>query len=126
MTDLSTLDVVLGDRFAKRQVLVKLDVEGSEYAVLQGAARLLAAANRPTWFLEICFDEFHPGQVNPSFRKTFELFWSHGYEVRTADEREKVTVPADIDRWLEESRRDVNGINCVAEPLGEPGQGSGT
>ncbi len=79
-----TLDTLLGSRFAGRKLLIKIDVEGAEYQVLLGAQQTIARSPRPTWLVEICLSEFHPGGVNPHFIETFELFWQHGYETHWA------------------------------------------
>ncbi len=43
----STLDVILGDRFYGEKLLIKVDVEGAEYEVLQGAPKTLARSPAP-------------------------------------------------------------------------------
>lgn len=79
---LSTLDILLGHRFHGKKMVIKMDVEGAEYAVLQGAANILQAVPRPTWLVEITLSEHRQGQDNPYFLETFEQFWKNGYEVR--------------------------------------------
>ena len=49
----TTLDALLSERFSGRRVLVKMDVEGAEYKVLQGAVETLRATPRPLWLVEI-------------------------------------------------------------------------
>lgn len=82
LVPVSTLDTVLGDRFKGQKVLVLVDVEGSEYELLQGAKRFLDLEPKPVWMVEIALFEHQPrGQgANENFLRTFELFWEHGYE----------------------------------------------
>ncbi len=76
-----TLDAILGDRFGGKKLVIKVDVEGAEYEVLLGAVNTLRMSPRPTWMVEIC-NEFHPGDVNPNYQATFDLFKQHGYSMR--------------------------------------------
>ena len=48
----STLDILLGSRFAGKRLVIKIDVEGAEYAVLEGAHDTLAMSPRPLWLVE--------------------------------------------------------------------------
>lgn len=73
------MDNVLAGRFSGERLLLKIDVEGAEYAVLKGAIATLARTPKPAWLLEICLQEFHPGGANPDFREIFDPFHSHGY-----------------------------------------------
>ena len=113
---LLTLDIVLADRFADREVFVKIDVEGYEYQVLQGASRTARRTPRATWLVEICFDEFHPDGRNPDFRSTFEWFWKHGYEARTADAARAAVLPQDVERWWRAGKCDSGTINYLFSP----------
>jgi FkbM family methyltransferase len=112
----STLDILLGDRFAADRLLVKIDVEGAELEVLRGASGVLAAPKPPAWLVEICLSEHHPDGINPVFAETFRLFWDHGYVARAvgaadrasgagADNSRPVT-PEDVARWVSNKRRD--------------------
>ena len=76
-----TLDAILGNRFRGKKLVIKIDVEGAEYDVLLGAVNTLRMSPRPTWMVEIS-NEFHPGNVNPNYQATFDLFKQHGYSVR--------------------------------------------
>jgi FkbM family methyltransferase len=108
---LSTLDIIAGDRFAGERLLVKIDVEGSEYDVLQGAAKLLARDPAPAWLVEVCFAENQSG-VNPHFRNVFETFWNAGYAARVVGEDRSVTR-SDVDRWLAQGTRDFGYVNYM-------------
>lgn len=107
----STLDILLGVRLAGKKMFIKIDVEGAEYPVLLGATNVMSMQPKPTWMVEICFNEFHPDGMNPNFQDTFNLFWRYGYEARTADQRNQLIQRADVDRWAKNGRCDSGTIN---------------
>jgi FkbM family methyltransferase len=117
-TAVSTLDILLGDRFAGQRLLIKIDVEGFELAVLRGAGCTLGRAPRPVWQVEICLTEHYPTGINPHFVELFDLFWSHGYEAFTADTESRRIVRSDVVRWSENRRRDFGFINFIFEASG--------
>ena len=112
----STLDILLGDRFAGKKVFIKIDVEGYEYNVLKGSLRTLQQGLRPSWLIEICLSEYHPSGMNPDYKAAFELFWSNGYEARTADSRSKLVSPGEVDRWCARKQSDSGTINYLFTP----------
>ncbi len=116
---LTTLDTLLSNRFDGKKLLVKIDVEGAEYGVLKGAGRTLKMLPRPTWMIEICLNEFHPAGLNPNYFATFEMFWSHGYEIRTADHENRLITPMDVRDWIAAKRSSLSGFNYVFTPAGE-------
>lgn len=83
----SSMDVVLGNRLQGKKVLVLIDVEGAEWAVLEGANALLHNEPKPIWLLEITLTEHQPQGVtiNPHFAGTFKIMFDAGYEAFTAD-----------------------------------------
>jgi len=83
MISLTTLDILLGDRFRGKRIVIKMDVEGAEYGVLLGASQIMRLIPRPTWLVEITLSEHRQGRHNPNFVKTFELFWALGYTAAT-------------------------------------------
>jgi FkbM family methyltransferase len=109
----NTLDNVLAGRFAGKRLLVKIDVEGAEFQVLQGAVATVSRMPRPMWLIEVCFDEYHPSGVNPDYLGIFTLFWDNGYECYGADGHCTPIAPADVRRWLETGVRDVKTFNYV-------------
>jgi FkbM family methyltransferase len=115
---LSTLDILLGDRFTGKKIFIKIDVEGFEYPVLLGSVRVMQMRPKPTWVLEVCLNEYHPEGVNPNFRDVFNIFWRNGYEVRTADENHKLIQPADVARWVNCGNCDSGTINYMFVPKG--------
>ena len=112
----NTLDTLLGDRFLGKKLFIKIDVEGAEYNVLRGALKTLCISPRPTWFIEICLNEFHPGEVNPNYEATFDLFWQHGYEVRTANKEFALVAHSDIKNWVANKRSGINNFNYLFIP----------
>ena len=112
---LSTLDIVLGNRFAGRKVFIKIDVEGSELAVLHGARQVLDMSPRPTFLVEIGLHEFHPAGLNPDFEKIFSLFWNAGYQARLAHSSETVGA-ADVAAWIARRRTDHGQVDYVFAP----------
>ena len=116
LVPLTTLDTLIGNRFAGKKLLIKVDVEGAEYAVLRGAQTTLAMSPRPTWMVEICLNEFHPSGLNPNYAATFETFWKHGYEVRTADKRDRVITSADISSWVAAGQSSLGVFNYIFTP----------
>jgi FkbM family methyltransferase len=109
---LSTLDALLGGRFAGERLLIKIDVEGAEYDVLRGAVASLTRRPRPAWIVEICLNQYHPSG-NARFRDTFEQFWSAGYRAHRIDETAAVVSSDDVARWIASGRTDTTCINYL-------------
>jgi len=82
-----TLDRLLGTTLGNHRSLILVDVEGAEYAMLQGAMATLARQPRPTWMVEISTTEHQPAGTpfNPNFQATFDLFFAHHYQAFTAE-----------------------------------------
>lgn len=108
----TTLDLVLGERFTDKRVVIKMDVEGAELGVLRGAEKLLSRSNRPVWMVEVCFDEHHPAGRNPDFGDVFECFWRQGYKAFTVEENRSVERD-DVERWLRQGDRDFGSHNYL-------------
>ena len=75
----TTLDLLISQIIPDREVtLVKMDVEGHEMRILQGASQLISRKN--TMFML----EINPGALSQnglSFKDIFEFFATRGYEV---------------------------------------------
>ena len=112
---LSTLDILLGDRFAGRRMVIKIDVEGFEAGVIAGATRTLKQSPAPVWLMEICLTEHHPSGINPQFKQVFEAFWKHGYTALTVGSETRTVKPEDVDRWIANRKRDFGTINFLFE-----------
>jgi len=100
---LSTLDIIIGDRFAHEKLLFKVDVEGAEYEMLKGADKTLAAFPDSVWIVEIGLSGNHPDGLNPNFLKTFEKLWSHGYKAYTIGKDSKLVLQKDVLTWIKKS-----------------------
>jgi FkbM family methyltransferase len=109
----TTLDVVINSRFDGLPLLIKMDVEGFEREVLRGAERTLALKPRPVWLVEICLNEHFPSGVNERFLQTFEVFWRHGYQARTADSEQRLVAPEAVSRWASQGAVDYGSHNYV-------------
>ena len=111
--DVDTLDNLLASRSGLREILIKIDVEGHEPAVLSGARGLLTREKAPTWIIEHSFRENQDGGVNPRFLDLFELFWSAGYQCLTFDHVRRMVLRDDVDRWLRTGVRDFGDVNYI-------------
>lgn len=82
----STMDLILGDRFSDKRSLIIIDIEGAELSMLQGAKKMLSANVKPLWFIEISVTEHQPDcvEINPYLFETFNLFYNAGYSAYTA------------------------------------------
>ena len=96
-----TLDQILGSRFSDKRIVIKVDVEGAEYGVLQGALKTLTRLPKPVWLMEITLTLHHP-EVNRRFLETFDFFWQNGYEARTGDGVQQLVTKSDVERWAQD------------------------
>jgi hypothetical protein len=71
-----------------KRALILVDVEGVEYAMLQGSIQTLQNNPRPIWMMEIGSIEHQPSglRMNPNLVATFKMFFERGYKAVTADE----------------------------------------
>lgn len=113
LVPVSTLDNILAGRLLDKRLFIKMDVEGAEYQVLQGASQTIRRAIKPVWLLEVCFQEFHPEGTNPDFQNIFALFFDNGYRAYTATEPPRQVLPDDIPRWLASCSIDSGTFNYV-------------
>jgi FkbM family methyltransferase len=97
----TTLDRLLGSRFDRQRLLVKVDIEGAEHKALRGAQLTLAMVPAPTWIVEICLREYHPKGFNADFRRTFDYFWEAGYDAYAIGEGLRQVRSEDVARWVE-------------------------
>jgi FkbM family methyltransferase len=112
----NTLDTILGDRFSGKNLFIKIDVEGAEYNVLRGALKTLRTSPRPTWLVEIILNKYHPGGVNLDYEATFDLFWQHGYEARTANKDFLLVTPIDIKKGASNNCPIISSLNYLFIP----------
>nr|WP_267908214.1 FkbM family methyltransferase [Cerasicoccus arenae] len=109
----TTLDRLIGDRFAGKRLLIKMDVEGHEFHVLQGASGILAKTPKPTWMFEHGF-RHNFADVNPHYVDVLNMFWNAGYCLTPADT--DASVEPDRVRQLVADREDPfpGNLNFVA------------
>ena len=111
--EVETLEGLLRSRPSTERILIKIDVEGHEPAVLSGARGLLMREKAPTWIIEHSFRENQDGGVNPRFLDLFELFWKAGYQCLTVDRERRIVRRDDVDRWLRTGVRDFGDVNYI-------------
>jgi len=108
----TTLDRVLAGRFIDDKLLIKIDIEGAEHAMLAGATQTMARAIAPTWFVEIYLTTDR-AYTNPNFARTFELFWEHGYTAREAVRGSAEIRRADVAGWVAAGHAPSQGANYL-------------
>jgi FkbM family methyltransferase len=118
---LSTLDTLLGDRFAGQRLLIKIDVEGAELGVLRGAARTLSRVPAPAWMVEISRGELHPDGVNADLHAVFQLFDEAGYVASSIEGPERI-IPVGADGPVLGAGV---GVNYLFRRLTQKGKGIG-
>ncbi len=100
LVPLTTLDTVVAGRFQGKKLLIKMDVEGFELDVLEGAAKTLELTPKPTWLVEILLSGgVIPGGVSKRFADVFEIFWNQGYQCRKLDAAQTPVGPTDVIKW---------------------------
>jgi FkbM family methyltransferase len=107
---MTTLDSILSGR--EGRLLIKIDVEGNEDAVIRGASTTLGRSPRPTWLVE------HGPEVRAGYVEFFDEFWQRDYRVIALPDT-RATVPYPIDRetavdW--EGRRLAPELMFLCEP----------
>jgi FkbM family methyltransferase len=112
---ISTLDIILGDRFGGKRLLIKVDIEGAEFEGLRGAAKTLARTPSPKWVMEICLNEHFPTGLNPHFEAIFRIFWENGYMARSVGGDKAVVTPEVIKRWVRDRERDFGSASYIFE-----------
>ncbi len=107
-----TLNEILGDRLSGKNILVIVDIEGSENMMLEGATKLLEMDPKPIWLVEIGREEHQPEgtTINPYLFETFKKFLDRGYESITADHRLRKVLEEEILRIIE-TRVDSLGVH---------------
>ena len=102
-----TLDRLLGNSLSGKKALILVDIEGSEYMMLQGSAQTLRNEPRPIWMMEVSLTEHQPKEIdiNPYFGKIFEMMFNAGYHAFTADKRADVLTKSDVDRIISGVRK---------------------
>jgi len=94
----STMDLVLGCRLWGKKVLVIVDIEGAEKAMLDGAKCMLANNPKPLWLMEITTKEHQPDGVliNPHLLDTFKCMFDAGYQASTVNRNPRPITMEDV------------------------------
>lgn len=109
----NTLDNILNERYRNDKIFIKIDVEGAEYSVLEGALNTLKRDLKPIWLIEICLTEFHPQGKNPDFIKIFNLFFMNGYKAVTATRDMTSVYPKDVENWFQNGFTKLGTFNYI-------------
>lgn len=109
----TTLSNILNSRFRQKRLLVKIDVEGAEYDVLQGGKSLLDRTPKPTWIIENSISRNHPNR-NPHFKDIFNLFWDRGYDALSIDTEDRYPITqAEVARWYSKGHHPSGVVNYL-------------
>jgi FkbM family methyltransferase len=113
MVPVTTLDRLYRSWAADgRSMLVKIDVEGAELALLDGAMETLARRAPTVWLVEVNFKEHHPSGEHPAFAEVFDRFWTHGYKAHELQTGQCVDRQEIVD-WLQAGQQAFGGHNFV-------------
>lgn len=110
----TTLDNLFAARLAGKRIFLKIDVEGAEESVLNGAVELLG--DEPVILLELSLTRNHPNGINPRFGKIFEHLWSRNYRSYAADGSGHEVTPDIVATWVAQRRAGVEGENFLFVP----------
>jgi FkbM family methyltransferase len=113
LTPVNTLDNLICDRFQREKLLIKVDVEGNEFHLLEGAKRLLAKVPAPTWIIEHGLTENFPGSCNPHFEAVFKLFWRFQYQAFAVGRENRPISVEDVHRWMRNKTTEFGNINYI-------------
>jgi FkbM family methyltransferase len=113
---ISTLDTILGNRFSGRRLLIKIDTEGFEFEVLQGATATLCMSPKPTWIVECFLDKHHPRGRNPNFSQVFAIFFDRGYRASVASVNGASVTREVVNEWEKQGFVDGGLHNFILEP----------
>ncbi|MEM4203640.1 MAG: FkbM family methyltransferase [Candidatus Methanomethylicaceae archaeon] len=110
LVPVTTMDRLLSHYDLDIPMVIKVDVEGSEYKVLLGAKRTLRRLH-VVWIVENGLTRNFQG-INPHFRDVFEIFWSQGYLGYSPGLRRFIGI-TDIERWVEQGTTNCSEVNYV-------------
>lgn len=113
LVPINTLDNLVGERFSGEKIVIKIDVEGNEYKVLQGAVTTLQRNPPPIWLMEHGLTENFGGAMNPFFLSLFEVFWENKYKAYSIESEMKLVERTDVERWIRNAKRDFGDVNFV-------------
>lgn len=103
-----TLDAFAADKGLGKIDVVKLDIEGSEYAAIQGAPGIFAGENPPIIFIE--FNEYMLRRAGRSCAELYGLLSELGYALFRPDGRGAIRYELEEALAQSESSKEVNVI----------------
>jgi FkbM family methyltransferase len=117
LTSVVPLDAIVGKRFDGKRIMLKIDVEGGEWAVLSGAKDVLA--QRPKILLELSLTKNQPDRFHPHFLDILKMFWDMNYrisDVREPGQASSLVTRERVDRWFSTGGTDLAGENVLLLP----------
>lgn len=100
----NTMDALIAGRLKGKRAFIKVDVEGFEYNLLRGAKEIMTQDPKPTWLIEVCLNEAHPGGANRDYEKTLDLFFDAGYRVSPVTDTNHFISREDVARFQRENK----------------------
>jgi len=105
------LDILLGQRLENARILLKIDVEGAELNVLEGAEAVLGRCE--CIMVENGLTRNIPGGRNPAFVRVFAFLDDHGFDCWAAEPGGIKVAPADAGRWADSGKVPFDTLNWV-------------
>jgi FkbM family methyltransferase len=117
MVPISTLDILIGDRFAGQRLFIKMDIEGYEFEALQGAKLILKRTPQPIWMVEILCTNPRTKALNPYYQTIFRTFWANGYRAYIASSGLSEVDEATVESWTKDISKEAphNFVFCGEE-----------
>ncbi len=109
----NTMDALIASRLKGKRAFIKVDVEGFEYNLLRGAKEIMHLDPKPTWLIEVCLNEAHPGGSNRDYEKTLNLFFDAGYRVFPATAQDQPVSREDVARFQRENKTPFDTFDYV-------------
>ncbi len=113
LVSVNTLDRLVDGRFPGEHLLINIDVEGNEHALMLGASKTMRRDPKPVWVLEICLTENFPGSLNPHFLEVFEIFWREGYVATPLTEPAHILSHDEVLSWIDQRRTNHTDVHYL-------------
>jgi FkbM family methyltransferase len=110
----TTIDNFLLQKKAGEKLLILADIEGFELEMLRGAKKTLKLDPKPTWIIEVSFNEHLPSQFDYSkASKVFRLMWANGYKTYFADLNLIEFTPQAFTKIKKSKNKETRSINIL-------------